>query len=191
MQVDVAVELVGGPLADEVHEPAGRVAAEQRALRPAQHLDALQVEELEAQATGRRAIDVVDVHRDRVLVGIGEVVQADAAQEEVDDARFGVRRRVVEPGRHRHDVGAVGEAELADLLVAERGDRDADVLHALLALLRGDDDLLETAGGLRCGSAGQCGSRCHEQDAGVLVFSCHGSSPCPSSGFGTFLRATV
>jgi hypothetical protein len=109
-EIDEAVELVGGSLADEMHDAAGRVATEQRSLRPAQDLDTLQVEELEAQAPGGGTVDVVDVHRDRVLVGVGEIVQPDAAQEEVDDARLGIGRRVDEPGRHRHDVRAVGKA---------------------------------------------------------------------------------
>ena len=127
------------------------------------------------ESAGGGAVDVVDVHRDRVLVGIGEIVQPDAAQEEVDDARFGIRRRVDEPGRHRDDVRAVGKTQLADLLVAECGDRDADVLHALLALLRGDDDLLEARSGLRCRGAGQRGGCGDEEDGGELVFSCHGA----------------
>ncbi len=154
-QVGVALERVGRPPADEVNQPARRVTPEQRALRPAQHLDALEVEELEGQPARGRAVHVVDVHRDRILVRVCEIVQPDAAQEEVDHARFGVRRRIDEAGRHRHDVRRVRESELADLLVGERGDRDADVLQGLLALLRCDDDFLEGRRSLRRGRAGQ------------------------------------
>ena len=176
-EVHEAVDLVGRPLTDEVNHPTRRVPPEQRSLRTAQHFDALQVEELKAQSAGGGTVDVVDVHRDGVLVGVGEVVQPHAAQEEVDDARLGIWRRVDEPRRHRHDVRAVGEAELADLLVAEGSDRDTDVLEALLALLRGDDDLLETARGLRGRGAGQRGGYGDEEDGGQLMLSCHGSVP--------------
>jgi hypothetical protein len=54
---------------------------------------------------------------------------------------------------------------------------DTDVLETLLALLRGDDDLLETARGLRGRGTGQRGGYGDEEDGGQLVFSCHGSVP--------------
>ena len=49
----------------------------------------------------------------------------------------------------RDDVDAVLKAELFDLLAGERGDRDADVLQRLFALLRGDGDFLHQRFGRR------------------------------------------
>ena len=52
------------------------------------------------------------------------------------------------PRSHGRDVDAVLDAELAELRAREGRDRDADVLDALLALLRGHDHLFEDAFGV-------------------------------------------
>ena len=126
-------------------QPAGGVAPEQGALRAAQHFHPVHIEQMEAQAAHGWAIDVIDIDCHRVLVGVREVVQADAAQEEVDLAGFGVGDGVVQPRRHGRQVGAAREAELRDLLAGECGHCDAHLLQALLPLLRRDDDFLQKA----------------------------------------------
>ena len=142
-----------GLVGDDPDRARLRARTEQRALRARQCLDAL---------------DVVDVHvecatdrGDRLLVEVdadarqrGRVVAVAAARDAAhvhERAARAVRlerharqvlREVVEP----HDV------ELVEALRAECLDRQRHVLQALLALLRGDHDLLETAGaGLRVG----------------------------------------
>src|SRR3546814_4390972 len=68
-----------GPLGDDVDQPAGRVAAEERALRPAQHLDALAIAKL-GQADARpAAIDAVDEQADRAFEPRILADRADAA----------------------------------------------------------------------------------------------------------------
>jgi hypothetical protein len=136
-----------------VDDAAGGIAPEQRALRAAQHLDALDVEELQGQATHRRLVDVIHIDGHRVFLCIGEVIQTDAAQEEIDLAGFALRHRVIEVRRHLRDVNGVGKAHVADLLGAEGRDRDTDLLQVLFTALGGYHHLLERGLGH---TAGEC-----------------------------------
>ena len=126
-----------------MHDAAGRVAPEEGALRPAQHFHALNVEQLEMQAAHGGLVDVVQVYRDRVFLRIGKVIQANAAQEEVDHAGFCVGNRETQARCHRDHVGRVDEAQFTDCVGGKGGNRDTDLLQILLAPLRGNDDFLE------------------------------------------------
>ncbi len=95
------------------------------------------------QAAHGGLVDVVQVYRDRVFLGIRKVVQADAAQEEVDHAGFCVGNRETQAWRHRDHVGRVDEAKFTDCVGGKGGNRDTDLLQILLAPLRGNDDFLE------------------------------------------------
>ncbi len=76
-QVDLVVAAVGGahPGVEFVAEPAGdiferaadRVAAVERTLRPAQHLDPLDVENVEHRRLRAGDVDVVDIEADAGL----------------------------------------------------------------------------------------------------------------------------
>ena len=74
----IGVEFIRRLLREEADGAAFAVAAEQRALRTAQHLGALDVEHLEHRAAGARHIDAVDVQRDAAL-SRGSAAAADAA----------------------------------------------------------------------------------------------------------------
>ena len=52
---------------DDVDGAGQRVAAEQRPLRPAQHFDVIDVEQIEVRAEKDRIIDVVHIEGDRIL----------------------------------------------------------------------------------------------------------------------------
>ena len=127
---------------NDVHRPAGGILPEQRALRPAQHLHALDIEEVVVQGERRGDVDAVQVVGDG-RIGDGVLIRfvADAANGNDGlealvlghrDARHGrpeiheredVARRQVFGGCHRNRLG--------------------QVLEVLGPLLGGDDDLLE------------------------------------------------
>ncbi|NJN51559.1 MAG: hypothetical protein HC809_07055 [Gammaproteobacteria bacterium] len=123
------------------------VATKQRALRSAQNLDTLDIEQLKGRTGDGAHVHLIDIDRDGGFVVVVEVVERNTAQREVGIVAFG--RRCTE--RHARclsdDVDAVLKAELFDLLATECSHGDADVLHALLALLGSDDDLFHD---LRC-----------------------------------------
>ena len=139
---EVAVELVTRLLADEVDRAGRRVAAEQRALRALQHLDALEVEHAEGQHRRRHQVHVVDVDAGRGVVVGGVVVEADAADGDVRDA-VGHHVLDLHVWRQQREVGELRDARLGEGLAGVGGAGDADVAEALLALLGGDEDLLE------------------------------------------------
>jgi hypothetical protein len=122
---------------------AGAVTAEERALRAAQHLDALNVDQAHDGARRARHEDVVDVVADAALAG-GAAAAADAPNLER-------RRRVtraaraldVEVRRDRRELEHVFDAAQLERVAVEAHDGDRRVLEIQLAALRRDDDLLE------------------------------------------------
>ena len=95
--VDAGEVGLGG---DEVDHARGCVAAEQRALRPAQHLDPFKVVELALEQTRRDQRHVVDVDRGRAVAGRTRAEVADAADGEA----------------RRREVG-LGEADVRERLL--------------------------------------------------------------------------
>ena len=135
-----------------------RVLAVKRALRAAQHFDALDVVDVEQGTLRTRDVDVIQIDADAGLEAPQRVVLADAADIGVD--RAGGRA----PGIHfdvrrvRGDVFERADVLLQQLVGSERGDRDRDVLQALFAPPGRDGDLLDGAGlGARFGSHGRPG----------------------------------
>src|SRR3546814_295182 len=80
-------EAVGRPLGDDVDRAADGVAAIECALRPLQHLDALDIAERAERARGASEIDFVDEHADRRLGARVELAAADAADIELRPGR--------------------------------------------------------------------------------------------------------
>jgi hypothetical protein len=122
-------------------EPPSELRPGQRALRPAQDLDSLEVEQVEHRPDQLRVVDVVNVDADAGLVGRIEVGLADAADRGGDrGAERGALRledHVRRAVRHLREVGlALGLHHLG----GHRGDRQRGVLQVLLAELRGDED---------------------------------------------------
>ena len=133
---------VAGLARRQVDRAAGGVAAVERALRPAQHLDLLEIEEPRALRERRADIDAVDIDADRARGGRVEIVDADAPDE---DARIGgaVVRLDLQAGRLVGEIDDIGDPAVADRVATDRGDGDGYVLKFFGALLRGDDDLAD------------------------------------------------
>ena len=139
---EVGAERVARPAGDEGERAADRVLAVERALRPAQHLDPLQIEQVELGAADAAVIDAVDIDADRRIEGLQRVGLADAAN--VDVGRVGgaaalddveVRHRALQAGR-------VLRLDAVERALAERRDRGRDVLEILLGAPGGDGDHL-------------------------------------------------
>ena len=134
-------------LGDEADGAAHRARAVEGALGTAQHLDAIQIEQLRlhgavelAVADGHRYLVDVDADRRRSRHG------ADAANLDVVEtrSRAGGER---DAGHRAGDVVVVGDMMLGELRAADRRYADRDVLDVFGALLRRDDDLLQLARG--------------------------------------------
>ncbi len=142
---DLGAEFAGRPRIAQQHRAACDVAPEQQALRPAQHLDTLQVEGVEHDAVGRADEHAVDEHADGRVDRRNRAVDALAAYREVLHAREradGLELHV------RHLVAQVVELldeQGVELRGAERRQRDRHFLGFLrFALLAcGRDNLLE------------------------------------------------
>ena len=150
-------------LHDNGNRAAGGVAAEQCALRPAQHLDPLDIEEAEVVGVLAADIDVIDIGADRRIEGCDRFRVADPAQV------IGVGRTqagVVEAHQVRHELGhiqrGVDPARLQRFGIEGRN-RDRHVLYAFGAALGGDDDVLKplviVCRFLRLGRGGQHGDK--------------------------------
>ena len=129
---------------DEGDAAAGRVAAEQRALRPAQHFDAFDVHHVERAGARTADVDAIDIE------AIGGVEPESFAGRGGDTADRDHRRAAAGGTLHDGDVGGqtaevagIADAELFNLFGAERADGDGDILQVLFTLLRGHHDFAE------------------------------------------------
>ena len=164
-RLDISTELELGFAGDDRDHARAGVLAEQRRLRPAQHFDTLDIGQI-ADLRGRAAaIDAIDEHAHAGLdAGVVGAV-AEAADDEI-----GVGRRCLLVDAQRGD-DARQVLEVADLGALDRlggghADRDRDRLQGLLALGRGDDDVVALIA--RLGSVGRRGSLLLRSSSGVL-----------------------
>ena len=145
----VRLEVPGGLVGDELDGAAGGVAAEQGALRPAQHLDPLQVEQGEARRDEGAGIAVVLIDGHRRLLLVAEVVLRHAADVE-DHGGRGVLVHL-QAGHVPHQIGGVLDALAGQLGGAHHGHGNAHVLQALFPPLGGDHHLLHLIRRRGCG----------------------------------------
>ena len=140
----------------ELEHAGRRVAAEQRALRAAQHLDLVEVEHREALEDRVLLHDVVVDQRHRLRGVEVEVGVAQAADVEAREgaAEGGFDVQAGQAAREEADVFAAG-ADDVELLAADRGDRNRHVLDVFRAALGGNRDRLER--GRRSGRGGFSG----------------------------------
>src|SRR5690606_7978217 len=123
---------------------ADRVAAGERALRPAQDLDAVDVEQLNHRPRQGRVVDVVDVDPDAGLDGEIEIRLPDAADERDHRLTVGLPTGLEDHVRRlRGDVHDVRLAARLEHRRIDGRDRDGRVLNVRLAELGRDDDLFE------------------------------------------------
>ena len=124
---------------------AGRVLAEQGALRAAQHLDRGDVESVEDLRLHVRHDEVVDDHADRRLGIDNDVGLADATHRE----RSGIEAVDLRGGEVRDVRGEIADRlrrHLVDQVLVERRHGDRGRLQVGLATSRADDDLVEGTG---------------------------------------------
>ena len=140
-----------------------RVLAEQRALRPAQDLDPVEIREVVEGETRTRPVDAVD---EGAHGGFEPGVVARGAHA-ADAQRAAVGRAVGvvddDGRRHLHEPVDVLGPTRRQVFAGDGGHGDGDVLDRLLALGRGHYDRLDT--GRRLGRLG-CGSRQRKSDRG-------------------------
>jgi hypothetical protein len=142
-EVLLDAELAGRRARDEVDGAARRVATEQRPCGPSEHLDALDVRDIETVGGIAAEVDAVEIDADSVVDLALRIVRqhpADAEARERRAARLPPELEVRDAARH-----AV-EARDVRVLQYRRGqcrDGDGHVLQAFLTLLGGDDDLFE------------------------------------------------
>ncbi|MNS42524.1 hypothetical protein D3C72_749040 [compost metagenome] len=141
-------QVFGRAFGDEADGAAGGVAAVEGALRSAQDLDPVDVED---QALGHdrdRIGDLVHIDADGGRVVRGVVLEADAAQAELGRAAA-EGRLDLQVGRGVLQLVDVGDALLDQAFAAEDAEGDAHVLGRLFAPLGGDDDLVDRRGPIR------------------------------------------
>ena len=162
LEVHIAFGLVAGRAVDDVDHAGGGVTAVERALRSAQHLDALHVEELGQAHLGAALIDAVLVHGHRRILADAEQVGAHAADIEL---RFAAGAAEYQRRHVEAQVLDFVQAAILKQVAADGGDGQGRVLDRRLAFLRGNDDLFEDVllGRHVCrnhhAAAGKCGQR--------------------------------
>ncbi|MNI44995.1 hypothetical protein D3C73_993960 [compost metagenome] len=145
-------QVFGRAFGNEADGAAGGVAAVQGALRAAQHLDPVDVEDQPLGHDRDRIGDLVHIDADGGRVVGGVVLKADAAHPELG--------RAAAEGRFDLQIGGgvlklidVGDALLRQAFAAEDAEGDADILSRLFAPLGGDDNLVDRRGGRFVGRA--------------------------------------
>ena len=127
-------------LADDVDEAGRSVAAEQGALRPAQHLDPFDFAQFVEASARARAIDAVDEHRDRAFQARIVADRADAA-DAGGRIGFGAGGGYEQRGGKLVERADVAGAAILHRLRAHGGHGDRDVGQRAGAAGGGDDDV--------------------------------------------------
>ena len=144
----------------EVNGTGDGVAAIQRALRAARHLNALDVKQVRREPEGVDRVDAVDVDgHGQVRVQLARTLRADAANGHALAVAALLKGRgpKLQPRHHLLEIEGIGHAEFLDHLFAERGQRQRHLERTLLALFGRDDDLLDI--GLAAVVSFRCGDR--------------------------------
>ena len=131
---------IGQALGDILHRAADGVATVERALRTAQHLDALDVVDVEDGGLRTVEVDVVEIDADALLEAGDRILLPDAADEGAE-RRVGAARYLERHVRRGvADVGDVERALILERLAAVGGDGDRHVLEIFRTAARGDEN---------------------------------------------------
>src|SRR5690606_33733096 len=122
---------------------ANRVAAEQRALRAAQHFYAANIAEFDGPADRAADIYFVDVNADAGVHGRCGIELADAADEH--DRSGAVARKLagrleLQTGGELFQILRLGDLAVFQRFAAEHGDRNRRFLQGFVAAARGNDN---------------------------------------------------
>ncbi|CDO35909.1 hypothetical protein SPHV1_2280053 [Novosphingobium sp. KN65.2] len=156
---------------------AGRIPAEQRALRAAQRFDADQVEQVCRQAIIGAHIDAVDVDGNRLVRPWQAARAGDAAHNDLRGTQPARRLAHRNARRHGTYVLQAGDAAGGQFLLPDHGDGNRHILKILLAFLRGDDDLVDAdiLGLGYCKTTGHCRGEKEAEPHSILIFLLHPS----------------
>ena len=142
VELDVGAWREGRLAGGDVDRAGGGVLAEERPLRSAQHLDPIDVEEVEGRRGRPRVEDAVDVQPDAGLDPVVGEPERRAKPADVD-------RRVARVGRIELDRGDqflqpvhVERSGVGDKIAAHDRDRDRHLLRNLFDASRRHDDVL-------------------------------------------------
>ena len=170
---DITAAVAGRLLGIELDRAADRILAGESALRTAQHLHPVEVEQVEDGAGEGRVIDVVHIEADARLERRIEIVLPDTADRRGErGAEGGALRLQRHVRRLRGDLGDVRLAACFEHRGIDRGDRQRRILEVLFTELRGNDDLVAglagVSGSVRAGGLrrGRCGIVLRQRGAG-------------------------
>jgi hypothetical protein len=130
----------------DVDRAADRVAAEQRALRPAQHLETLDVQHIEQRAHAACEVNAIDVDAHAGFERRREIVLPDSADVHGRDRSRRAVPRIVLDRDVRRVAGNIDEIlnpTAFQIGGAERSDRDWRILQRLGALARRHEHFLQ------------------------------------------------
>ena len=152
LRSDAAAGPIVGPPRVQHHRPAHGVPAEQGALRSAQDLDALQVEQVHGRPDRPGHVDAVNVHGN-TGVRPGQIVQlTHAADEDLRSgfrAREGARGIEGEVGREVPQLVRGGDLVSLQVPAGERRDGERNILHGLPPVPCRHHDLGQGSHGIR------------------------------------------
>nr|WP_202389713.1 hypothetical protein [Croceibacterium soli] len=129
-------------LGEDADRAAGGVPPEEGSLRPAQDLDPVDVEHQKDGTARARHEDPVDVQAHPALADRSAPARDATDGEARDGPAVSARRRDVEVGSERSEIGEVVDPFGGDDLVGHGDDRERCVLQVRGAALGGDDDVL-------------------------------------------------
>ena len=144
---DIAFKLVSRLLADDVDGAADGVLAEQRALGPAQDLDALGLAEIRVGGKLLAHVNAVDIDIDVLLEP--ELSRIDLGIEATDRDIHGDFIDAVAENEIGHQAGNVPEvdgARVGDVVAGNDRQGDGHVLHGLVATGGRNDDFFQHSG---------------------------------------------
>jgi hypothetical protein len=142
-----------GDIASHILDRAGDgVFAVQRALRTAEHFDALDIVNIQQRALRTRDVHVVDVNADAGLEAPQRVVLSHAANVGIDGAAGGAAGVDLDVRRERGHVFQCAHILGLQLIGGQRGNRHRHILQAFCTAARRDYDAFDA--GYRCLLAG-------------------------------------
>ena len=144
---------------DVFYRAADRVAAVERALRAAQHLDPLDVVDVEHRGLRAVEIDIIQIDADALFEARHRILLTDTADEGGERRIGGAAGLERDVGHGLPDIGDVERAPLCQFLAADCRNRDGHIDQPFLTPACGNDDHIVVRRGCRFGSLFRNGLR--------------------------------
>ena len=137
---------------DQVHHAADRIAAIERALRPAQKFHPVEITHQHAGRSRTREVKTIDVNGDGAFAGARQQAETNAARR---DLRRSGDLTEIHPRHLLSEITHRGDAANLQIICGEGGNTGRDALHILGPLFGGDDHLLDPRTRRHGGTAGR------------------------------------